>query len=233
MARSGFHCRRQPHAVPESTHRPRAVHAGRSRRSMRPAAARAAVVCARCVRSGHPRLRQRHCRRDESGARRSPSARHGREDGGVHSADQLRKRHAVDRHGVPLHPRRRVGFNSCRRQRGAELRTAGVAAAGGALVRGAGDRQGDSGEARRDREGASGLLQTDHRARARPDRSDHRTQHGPDGRSRRPSLRHHARAVGRLCRRKPPAVGACAGERLPEGRGRDRVCARRQILRSR
>ena len=82
-------------------------------------------------------------------------------------------------------------------------------------------------------ESAAVLFQADHRARARADRSHHRTQHGPDRRSGRPSLRHHPRAVGRLCRRKPQAARQRAGAGLAEGRGRNRVRARRQILRSR
>ena len=81
-------------------------------------------------------------------------------------------------------------------------------------------------------EGEAELFQADHRARARPDRSHHRTQYGPDRRSGRASLRHHPRAVGRLCRRKPQAAGESAIGRLAQGRGRDRVRARRQILRS-
>ena len=185
------------------------------------------------LRSGHPRLRQRHRRRDEPGARRGAAARHGRGDGGVHRADQLRLRHAVDRHRLPLYPRGRLRPDPGRRRRSAEPRAAGVAAAGRALVRRACRRQGHSRQAGRARQGAAGLFQADHRPRARPHRSDHRTQHGPDRRSGRPSLRHHARAVGRLCRRKPQAAGERASARLAQGRGRDRVRARRQILRSR
>ena len=67
------------------------------------------------------------------------------------------------------------------------------------------------------------LFQADHRAGARTHRSHHRTQHGPDRRSGRPSLRHHPRAVGRLCRREPQAAGERAIGRLAQGRGRNRV----------
>ena len=96
------------------------------------------------------------------------------------------------------------------------------------LGRRQGYRRQDHGRA----EGEAELSQADHRARTRPDRSHHRTQHGPDRRSGRPSLRHHPRAVGRLCRRKPQAAGKSAIGRLAQGRGRDRLRPRRQILRS-
>ena len=75
------------------------------------------------------------------------------------------------------------------------------------------------------------LLQADHRAGARADRSDHRTQHGTDRRKGRLSLRHHPGAVGFLCRRKPQAARQRAGARLAQGRGRNRLRARRQVLR--
>ena len=82
------------------------VHAGRPCRAMRAAAAAAPAVRARRVRPGHPRLRQRHRRRDEPGARRGAAPRHGRGDDRLHRADQLRLRHAVDRHRLSVHPRR-------------------------------------------------------------------------------------------------------------------------------
>ena len=97
--------------------------------------------------------------------------------------------------------------------------------AGRALVRRARRRQGHSGQAGGARQGAAGLFQADHRPGARADRSDHRTQHGPDRRSGRPSLRHHARAVRRLCRRKPQAARQRAGAGLSQGRGRNRLRA--------
>ena len=78
------------------------------------------------------------------GPRRRVAARHGRSDGRLYGADQLRLRHAVDRHGVSLHPRGRLRFDSGRRLGSAELRAAGLAAAGRALVRRAGRRQGHS-----------------------------------------------------------------------------------------
>ena len=135
--------------------------------------------------------------------------------------------------GLSLHPRRRLGSDPGRRRGSAELRAAGLAAAGRALVRGPGRRQGHSAaRSGGDRESAPGLFQADHRPRARADRSDHRTQHGADRRSGRPSLRHHPRAIGCLCGRKPQAAGQRAGARFSQGRGRDRVRARRQILRS-
>ena len=59
---------------------------------------------------------------------------------------------------------------------------------------------------------------------------DHRTQHGADRRKGRASLRHHPRAVGLLCRRKPQAARQRAGAGFSQGRGRNRVRARRQIL---
>ena len=190
---------------------------------MRPAAAGAAAFRAHRLRSGHPRLRQRHCRRDESGPRRSAAARHGREDGRLHGADQLRLRHAVDRHGLPLHPRRRLRPYSCGGRRGAEPRTAGVAATGRALVCGPCGSQGHRRKNHGRAEGEAELFQADHRAGARADRSHHRTQHGPDRRSGRPSLRRHPCAVGCLCRRKPQAAGESAIGRLAQGRGRNRV----------
>ena len=76
------------------------------------------------------------------------------------------------------------------------------------------------------------LSQADHRAGTRPDRSHHRSQHGPDRRSGRAPVRHHPRAVGRLCRRKPQAAGESAIGRLAQGRGGNLVRARRQVLRS-
>ena len=200
---------------------------------MRPAAAGAAAFCARRFRSGHPRLRQRHRRRDEPGPCRRAAARHGREDGRLHGADQLRLRHAVDRHGLPLHPRRRLRPDPGRRRRSAEPRAAGVAATGRALVRRPCRRQGHRRKNHGRAEGEAELFQADHRAGARSDRSHHRTQYGPDRRSGRASLWRHPRAVGRLCRRKPQAAGESAIGRLAQGRGRNRVRARRQILRSR
>ena len=199
---------------------------------MRPAAVGEAAVRARRLRPGHPRLRQRHCRRDEPGPGRRAAARHGREDGRLHRADQLRLRHAVDRHGLPLYPRRRLGPYSGRRRRSAEPRAAGVAATGRALVRRVGRRQGYRRQNHGCAEGEAELLQADHRARTWPDRSHHRTQHGPDRRGGRPSLRHHPCAVGRLCRRKPQAAGKSAIGRLAQGRGRDGLRPRRQVLRS-
>ena len=188
---------------------PGTVHAGRSRRAMRPAAAGAAAVRARRVRSGHPRLRQCHRRRDEPGPRRRAAARHGRGDGGVHGADQLRLRHAVDRHRLPLHPRGQRRPDPGRRRGSAEPRAAGLAAAGRALVRRARRRQGHRWRSsRRSPKRGPSYLQADHRARARADRSDHRPQHGPDRRNGRPSVRHHPRAVRCLCRRKPQAARA-------------------------
>ena len=114
-----------------------------------------------------------------------------------------------------------------------ELRAAGLAAAGRALVCRTGRRQGNCRQAGGARESAPVLFQADHRPRARPDRSDHRTQHGTNRRSGRSSLRHHPRAVGRLCGRKPQAAGERAGARFSERRGRNRVRTRRKILRSR
>ena len=198
---------------------------------MRPAVVGAAAVCADRLRSGDPGLRQRHRRRDEPGAGRGAAARHGREDGRLHRADQLRLRHAVDRHRLPLHPRRRLRPDPRRRRRGAEPRAAGVAAAGRALVCRAGGRPRHRRQDHGGAEAEAVLSQADHRARARADRSDHRTQYGPDRRSGRPSLRHQPRAVGCLCRRKPQAAGECAITGLAQGRGRNRVCPRRQVLR--
>ncbi len=77
-----------------------------------------------------------------------------------------------------------------------------------ALVRRPCDREGPWREDHGRAEAAAELSQADHRPRTRADRSDHRAEHGPDRRGRRPSLRHHPRAVGRLCRRKPPAAVA-------------------------
>ena len=104
----------------------RAVHAGRSRGRLRAAAAAAPAVRARCVRPGDPRLRQRDRRRDEPGARRGAAARHGRGDDRLHRADQLRLRHAVDRHGLPVHPRGQGRPDPGRRRGSAEPRAAGV-----------------------------------------------------------------------------------------------------------
>ena len=63
-------------------------------------------------------------------------------------------------------------------------------------------------------ESAAELFQADHRAGARAHRSRHRAEHGPDRRSGRPSLRHHPRAIGRLCRRKPQAARESAITRV-------------------
>ena len=103
----GLYRRRQPHAVHQGARQAGPVHAGRSRRAMRPAAVAAPAVRAGRLRPGDPRLRQCHRRRDEPGPRRRASARHGRSDDGVHRADQLRLRHAIDRHRLSLYPRRR------------------------------------------------------------------------------------------------------------------------------
>ena len=65
---------------------------------------------------------------------------------------------------------------------------------------GLGWRQGARRENHGGAEGSAELSQADHRPRARAHRSHHRTQYGPDRRGRRPSLRHHPRAVGCLCR---------------------------------
>ena len=86
------------------------------------------------------------------------------------------------------------------------------------------------GQARRARQDAAQLFQADHRAGARADRSDHRTQYGADRRKGRLSLRHHPGAVGLLCRRKPQAARQRAGAGFSQGRGRNRVRARRQVL---
>src|SRR6202158_1202276 len=174
-----------------------------------------------------------NARGDDPGPGCRVAARHGGSDGGIHGADQLRLRHAIDRHGLSLYPRRHLRLDFGRRLGSAELRAFGLAAAGRALVRRAGRRQGNSRQDRGDRESAPGLLQADHRPGARADRSDHRTQHGTNRRSGRSPLRHHPRAIGRLCRRKPQAVGQRAGAGISQGRGRNRVRARRQILRSR
>ena len=74
-------------------------------------------------------------------------------------------------------------------------------------------------------ESAAELFQADHRAGARAHRSHHRAEHGPDRRSGRPSLRHYARAIRRLCRRKPQAARERAITGLAEGRSRNRILA--------
>ena len=107
-APSSLYRRRQPHAVHQGARQARPIHAGRSRGAMRATTAAASAVRAGRLRPGDPRLRQCHRRRNEPGARRRVAARHGRGDDGIHGADQLRLRHAVDRHRLPLHPRRRV-----------------------------------------------------------------------------------------------------------------------------
>src|SRR5262249_30084998 len=66
----GLHRRRQPHAVHPRARAAGAVHARRSRRRLRAAAAVAPAVCPRRLRRGHPRLRQRPCRRGQSPALR-------------------------------------------------------------------------------------------------------------------------------------------------------------------
>ncbi len=71
--------------------------------------------------------------------------------------------HAVDRHGLPLYPRGRLGPDFGGRLGGVELCAAGVAAAGRALVCRPGDRQGNPRQARRDCESAARLFQADHR----------------------------------------------------------------------
>ena len=118
-----------------------------------------------------------------------------------------------------------------RRHRGAQPRAAGLAEFRRALVRRSCHCQGRGREARRRVQAASALSQADHRPRARAHRSHHRLEHGPDRRGRRPSLRHYARTVRCLCRREPSPARACAGRRLSEGRGRDRLLPRRKILR--
>jgi hypothetical protein len=200
---------------------------------MRPPAAGAAAICTRCLRSGDPRLRQCHCRRDESRARRSASARYGRGDGGLHRADQLRLRHAVDRHRLSLHPRRQCRSDPRRGRRSAQPRAAGLAAERRALVRRACHGQGCARQGGGDRQGPAGLFQADHRPRARSHRSDHRPQYGPDRREGRAPVRHHACAGRCLCRRKPQAPCPCAGAGLAEGRSRDRLRPQGQVLRPR
>ena len=134
---SGLHHRRQPHAVHQGARQAGAVHAGRSRGAVRAAAAAAPAVRAGRVRSGHPRLRQRHRRRDEPGARRRAAARHGRGDDRLHGADQLRLGHAVDRHRLPLHPGRHIRPHPRRRRRSAQPCAAGVQPQRGRMVRAA------------------------------------------------------------------------------------------------
>ena len=133
-AASGLHRRRQPHAVHPRARPAGSVHAGRSCGGLRAAAAHAPAVCAQCLRPGDSRLRQRHGRRDESRAHRRAAARHGRGDDRVHGADQLRLRHAVDRHRLPVHPRGPSRSHSRRRRRGAQPRAADVSPQRGRLV---------------------------------------------------------------------------------------------------
>ncbi len=133
-AAPGLHRRRQPHAVHPRARPAGSVHAGRSRRRLRAAAAHAPAVCAQCVRPGHSRLRQCHGRRDEPRAHRRAAPRHGRGDDRVHGADQLRLRHAVDRHRLPVHPPGQRRSHSRRRRRGAQPRAADVSPKRGRLV---------------------------------------------------------------------------------------------------
>ena len=172
---------------------------------MRPAAAVAPAVRARRLRPGDPRLRQCHRRRDESGPRRRAPPRHGGSDDRVHRADQLRLRHAVDRHGVSLYPRRRVRSGAGRRRGIAEPRAAGVQPQRGQLVRKtvrrARHRRQTFGVSRL----ASVVLHAGDRARTRAHRSDHRAQYGPDRGAGRASVSYFA-AAGRRIRRREPAA---------------------------
>ena len=231
--KTGLYRRRQPDAVPESALRSRAVHAGRSRRAMRPAAAGAAAVCAQAF--DQVILGCVNVIADEMNPARVAALRLGMGEkmvaftvqincgSGMQSIDTA---YRYIREGVS-------DLDSGGWRRGAEPRAAGVAATGRALVCGPCGREGHRRKNHGRAEGEAELFQADHRAGARTDRSHHRTQHGPDRRSGRASLWRHPRAVGRLCRRKPQAAGEGAIGRLAQGRGRNRVRARRKILRSR
>ena len=232
-AAPGLHRRWQPHPLHQGARQARPVHAGRSRGAMRPAAAAAPAVRAGRVRPGDPRLRQRDRRRDEPGARRRVAARHGRSDARLHRADQLRLRHAIDRHRLPLYPGRPVGPDPGRRRGSAEPRTADFQSPSGRLVCPPQRRARSMVEARGDARIPPFIPDAGDRPRTWPHRSDHRPQHGTDRRTGRASLSHHAAAGRRIRRRKPEPIGPRAARRILQGRDRACLRPRRHVVRPR
>ena len=229
----GLHRRRQPHAVHPRARAAGPVHAGRSRRRLRPAAAAAPAVRARRVRPGHPRLRQRPRRRDEPGAHRRAADGHGRRDAGVHGADQLRLRHAVDRHRVSVHPRGPRRPHPRRRRRGAEPVAADLSQERGRVVCAARRRARPLVPHRRACGLSSLVPQAGHRARARADGSGGRAQHGPDRGNSRASLSYLAPSGRRIRGREPVAARARAEGTMVRRRARARLRPQRQGLRLR
>ena len=181
----------------------------------------APAVRAECVRPGDPRLRQRHRRRDEPGAHRGAAARHGRGDDRLHGADQLRLRHAVDRHRLPVHPRGQGRSDPGGRRGGAQPRAAGVQQA----ARSNGTRAMFAARDLWSRLKAiagfrPSLLQAGDRPRARPDRPDRRSQHGTDGGDSRARVSHLAPRCRRIRGREPAPAREGAERELVRGRAR-------------
>jgi alkylation response protein AidB-like acyl-CoA dehydrogenase len=210
---------RRAHALPAGARQARPVHSGRSRGPVRTAASDAPALCARRLRPGGARLRQRRGRRDEPGARGGASPRHGRLDARLDGADQLRHRHAGHRRRVSRHRGRQGRSRAGRRHGGAVACAAGFEPRGDGMVRFLRDRQGPARQRQRADRSARPFRQAGDRARTRPDRSDHGHEHGPDGRTGRASVQDLAPTGGCLCARKPPAAGAGAERRFPRRRG--------------
>ena len=232
---TGLHRRRQPDAVPEGALRARAVHPGRSRRAMRPAAAGRGnrlrptafdQVILGCV----------NVIADEMNPARVAALRLGMGEKMVAFTVQINcgsGMQSIDT-GLPLYPRGQGRPDPGRRRRSAQPRAAGLAAAGRALVRRPCRRQGHV------------VAKLAALAKARPSffkpiiglergLTDPITDlnMGQTAEMVGASLRHHPRAVGHLCRRKPQAARQCAGAGLAQGRGRNRLRPRRQVLRPR
>ena len=226
----GLHHRRQPDAVHPGARSARPVHAGRPGGRVRAAAVAAATLRTRRVRPGDPRLRQRDRRRDEPGAGRRTSPRHGRGDDRLHGADQLRVRHAVDRHRLPLHPRWPVRSRARRRHRRAQPFPAALSPQRGRLVRALVRCPRPAVAIESAGRLAAVLRCAGRRARARPDRSHRRAQHGSDRRAARPSVPHLAARCRPIRGRKPAAARPRPQGGLLRRRARAGVRARRQGL---
>ena len=170
------------------------------------------------LRPGHPRLRQRHCRRDEPGP--VAALRLGMGEKMVAFTVQISAAPACSRSTRLTHIREGVSDLILGRREALSHAPLVWPQQG---VRWFAGLAGAKGIGAKIMAALKARPSTSSRSSARtwPDRSHHRTQHGPDRRGGRPSLRHHPCAVGRLCRRKPQAAGKSAIGRLAQGRGRD------------
>ena len=198
--------RRRTHAVPQGQEPPRAVRGQRSRHAGGARATAAPEVRAYRAGRGDPGLRRALCRRGQYRPRRRVAHGLRAESAGLDRHAQLRLRHAGAGFGRQQYPRRALQSRARGRRRCTFARAAAGLRRDDAVAGGLVPDEVAGAESKAAGQAASEVPRAGDRHHEGPYRPDCRPADGADGGKPRASLRHHARADGRVLGRAATSV---------------------------